>query len=96
MPFMEPQTLKGQWYVLTDVNGDIDFVEQDDIMDVIQSNISMMSEGHEFTIEFLGEKVGARLSAPGYMDRTEWLVADTEEEAMEELRELYQFDDEED
>ena len=32
---------------------------------------------------------GARLSAPGYMDCTDWLVCATEDEAIHELLELY-------
>jgi len=32
---------------------------------------------------------GARLSAPGYMDCTEWSVFDTEQEAEEYLRDMY-------
>jgi len=38
---------------------------------------------------------GARLSAPGYLDCTEWTVFDTEDEAREYLEEMYP-DDEED
>lgn len=32
---------------------------------------------------------GARFSAPGYMDCTDWTLADTQEEAENECRELY-------
>lgn len=37
---------------------------------------------------------GARLSAPGYLDCTEWAVFDTEREAQEYLNENYPEDDE--
>jgi hypothetical protein len=37
---------------------------------------------------------GARLSAPGYLDCTEWTVFDTEDEAREYLEEMYPDDDE--
>ena len=37
---------------------------------------------------------GARLSAPGYLDCTEWTVFDTEEEAREYLEENYPEDEE--
>lgn len=37
---------------------------------------------------------GARLSAPGYLDCTEWTVFDTEEEAREYLAETYPEDSE--
>jgi hypothetical protein len=36
---------------------------------------------------------GARLSAPGYLDCTEWAVFDTEQEAREYLEEMYGDDD---
>lgn len=43
--------------------------------------------------EYLGHELiygwGARLSAPGYMDCTDWCVFDTEDEAREYLRETY-------
>lgn len=38
--------------------------------------------------------IGARLSADGYMDRTDWTIHDTEEEAKEYLEEAYPEDDE--
>lgn len=38
---------------------------------------------------------GARLSAPGYLDCTEWSVFDTEEEAREYLEENYPDDEQE-
>ena len=37
---------------------------------------------------------GARLSAPGYLDCTEWTVFDTEDEAREYLEEMYPEDEE--
>jgi len=36
---------------------------------------------------------GARLSAPGYLDATEWTVFDTLSEAEEHLKEMYGDDD---
>jgi hypothetical protein len=39
---------------------------------------------------------GARYSAPGYMDCTDWVLGDTEEEAVEECKDLYGDDEEED
>lgn len=39
---------------------------------------------------------GARLSAPGYMDCTEWSVFDTAKEAEEYLKEMYGDESEED
>jgi hypothetical protein len=42
------------------------------------------------------EGYGARLSAPGYLDCTEWNVYDTEQEAREALDEMYPEDEEPD
>ena len=42
----------------------------------------------------LREGYGARLSAPGYMDCTEWAVFDTEAEAESYLEEMYGDEDE--
>lgn len=39
---------------------------------------------------------GARLSAPGYLDCTEWTVFDTAEEAQQYLDETYDDDDDDD
>jgi len=36
---------------------------------------------------------GARLSAPGYLDCTDWAVFDTEEEAKQYLMETYDLDE---
>lgn len=43
----------------------------------------------------LVEKWGARYSAPGYMDCTDWVLADTKEEAERECKEMYGDDEEE-
>lgn len=37
---------------------------------------------------------GARLSAPGFLDCTEWAVFETEREALDYLRDMYGDDDE--
>jgi hypothetical protein len=44
----------------------------------------------------LVKKWGARYSAPGYMDCTDWVLADTQEEAEEECRNLYGDEEDED
>lgn len=45
------------------------------------------------SIEFIGEKFAACYSAPGYMDCTDWMLGDTEEEAIAECKEMYGDDD---
>lgn len=44
----------------------------------------------------LKEGWGARLSAPGFMDCTEWAIFDSEQEAKDYLEETYGDDEEED
>lgn len=61
MPFMTLHAQFGKWWRHTDANGD-GFV--------IDGSTSV--EGRAGTIEFLGAGWCARLSAPGYLDCTEW------------------------
>jgi hypothetical protein len=58
---------------------------------VRESIISLLSEYCEGTIQEWEtiRGYGARLSAPGYLDCTEWTVFDTLEEAEEYLEEMY-------
>lgn len=53
-------------------------------------------DGHEVYTVTIREGYGARLSAPGYMDCTEWSVFDTEEEARKYLDDTYGDDEEDD
>ncbi len=39
---------------------------------------------------------GARYSMPGYMDATDWVLGETEEEASSDCRDIYGWDDEDD
>lgn len=50
-------------------------------------------EGRPESVEII-KGYGARLSAPGYMDCTDWDVYDSPEEAVANLREMYGDDDE--
>lgn len=53
------------------------------------ASISDYTENREAWSIELKRGFGARLSAPGYMDCTEWSVFDTEQEAQEFLDEFY-------
>lgn len=48
--------------------------------------------GEVYSVQ-LRDGYGARLSAPGYMDCTEWSVFDTQDEAQEYLDEFYGEDE---
>ena len=79
--FMEPQVKLDEWFVYESADGlcCIPYifhwdVERDDILD---------APGKYFV------GYGARLSAPGYMDCTDWTVFDTEQGAIDYLAETY-------
>ena len=61
----------------------------DSVEDFIESNVDAVT-----SVQFI-EGDGARLSAPGYMDCTDWAVFKTLEEAEEFLREEYDVEEEE-
>lgn len=69
---------------------DPDFVNLlDDLRDYMEN------EPERVTSIEIRECWGARYSAPGYMDCTDWVLGETQEEAESEAREMY-GDDEED
>jgi hypothetical protein len=78
MPFMRPQTRYDRWLITDD---------------------DCIPEGYvtELKDALNGEVIPgwcARLSAPGYMDRTDWVGPfDTELEAALELERMYRYDD---
>ena len=76
MSFMQPQIVLGYWQEYS-INGEC-FVgfNGDDIPDGAEA--VAIRQGH-----------GARLSAPGYMDCTEWTVFDTEADAAQYLLDTY-------
>lgn len=87
MAFMQRQIEHGAWWeVETDNDGTyyapID-VEPEDV-----------AGGHIASVKRI-TGYGARLSAPGYMDCTDWCVFETEKEAVEYLDEYYPEDEEE-
>lgn len=53
------------------------------------------TEGSELENISVRVGYGARLSAPGYLDCTEWCVFDTEKEAEDYLEEMYGDDEDE-
>ena len=105
MAFMERQTEFGEWYEIDGPNG-TEFIPADVAGQVnlddfetgnpIPEALKMFCENRTaYTIE-KRDGWGARLSAPGYMDCTEWSVFDTEQEAKDHLEEMYGDDDETD
>ena len=93
--FMQPEIVYGEWAILDGDCGiwivpaeDAPETYTDEELDEIYSQVSEGgSECHECTYE---EGFVARLSAPGYLDCTDWQgVYSSKEEALEELEEMY-------
>lgn len=90
MSFMERQIEHGQWIEVDGPAGIEIFPADMFTEDEAKGNYSY---GEPWSVETV-TGYGARLSAPGYLDCTEWTVFETEAEAEEFLRETYGDDDE--
>lgn len=93
MSFMQRQIELGDWYVCETLYGTT-YVDADLVTAKTNEDLQMYCEGTVESFELVKNKFGARLSAPGYMDCTEWVVFDTEKEAQDFLDEAYPEDDE--
>lgn len=91
MSFMKPQYEHALWYEVETTHG----------TEFVPANLVGDKKGREYLEPYLeGEYishemrtgVGARLSAPGYMDCTSWTVFDTKEEARAYIEETYEVD----
>lgn len=107
MAFMEHDITEHQTWILIDGNNGITYLPAD----VEPRIVAALSIGQDATAEELAldyydgsqvysveltEGYGARLSAPGYMDYTQWTVFDSMEAAYEFLRDEYPMDSEDD
>lgn len=88
MPFMQPQIEHGEWYIVEATQGTFAVhagwgpTYNTSLMD-LRPYVDGMPISYERVTGY-----GARLSAPGYLDCTDWTVFDTEREAKEYLDEL--------
>lgn len=101
MGFMQRQIEHGKWYEIDGCEG-TEFIPYDLVGDVdltdfdggeIPAEFADYCRNTEATTIEIREGWGARLSAPGYMDCTDWSVYDTEAEATESLEEMFGDDD---
>ena len=85
MSFMKPQVEKGDWWIVEDDRCEVFIYPHSHF------NEAWVREQHPktYSLELRTGKYGARMSAPGYLDCTDWTLFDTEEEAMEYLEEMY-------
>ena len=93
MSFMKPQYEECLWYeVETTVGTEFVQVEMPGkgaTAKELEPYLEGTYESHETR-----KGVGARLSAPGYMDCTSWCVFDTKEEAREYIKDQWDMDPE--
>ena len=81
MSFMQPEiTEKEIWIMIERWNGESEHLPFNCL------GVSELKVGDIVTVL---RGYGARMSAPGYLDSTEWLVFDTEFEAIEYLLDTY-------
>lgn len=108
MPHMQQVIEWGEWVECDGTNGVEVFPA--DLIDVAKLRRWLDSESpwamdkvNKIVRDYVGGTIlsaqitsgyGARLSAPGYMDCTEWTVFGTEEAAQEYLNETYPYDEE--
>jgi len=96
MSFMEPQLVNGRWIEVSGPTG-TEWIEADLVGHVedyhgptvdIPEPLEPYCDNRQATDIKVINGWGARLSAPGYLDKTDWTVFETEEEAQEYLDEL--------
>ena len=90
MAFMVPVIERGAWYVVECADGGSEVLPVD-VVGKVAGDLDafrMYCESEPVSVE---HRVcwGSRLSAPGYMDCTEWTLHDTEAEARADLRETH-------
>jgi len=92
-PFMIPQYQPGFWYEVETSNGSVaipaDLVGNDPSPEDFSDFCEGDYESHEKV-----EGIGARLSAPGYMDCTDWSVFETLEAAKQHIEDTFEVDPE--
>lgn len=112
MGFMQHQVTNKRTWVEIDGTHGTTFVDAEDASEVLaalearadanddedEEAIELAETYYDGTVQTvtLREGYGARLSAPGYLDCTDWSVYATAEEAEAALQEQYDGDDEDD
>jgi len=82
MSFMQPEIVKGDWYLVDGTQG----IESFPADMFGPEEAAAAYSGDVWSVEFT-HGYGARFSAPGYMDCTDWTVYATLEEAQAALNE---------
>lgn len=93
--WLKVETTEGTEFLPSDLVGDIETCNDADEQPEDLATIRPYTSGIPQSWEVI-KGYGARLSAPGYLDCTEWTVFDTIAAAQTYLSETYPEDDEED
>lgn len=99
MGFMQPEVCHDDWYVIETRYGTQIVPAYLVGSDPTPAEMGPFVEGGAKAIESIeGPRTawGARLSAPGYLDSTDWSLHDTEEQARGALADEFPEEDEED
>lgn len=96
MSHMQPQVVFGEWWMV-DTDDGVVFIPADIVGDnpTPADFLNYINEDDPTTIDSyeLMKGYGARLSAAGYLDCTLWFVFDTENQARQHLKEMYDVND---
>lgn len=94
MSFMQQEIELGEWLEIETSHG-TEIIPRDlvgelpDDIELAAELVADYVQGDRITAIAERKGYGARLSAPGYMDCTDWGVYDTESEARDSLTEMY-------
>lgn len=97
MPFMEPQiTEKQDWFAIETTDGTT-FVPVKDVGPISPMELEkfqpFVDSGKVIEVTIRRNMVGYRLSAPGYMDRTDWGLEMSKKKAKQALLDEYGNDE---
>jgi hypothetical protein len=92
--WLQIETTSGTFFVPLDLFTHIENWDGESETPADYADVQTYCEGKPQSWEVI-TGFGARLSAPGYMDCTEWAVFETEKEASEYLDDMYPEDEEE-
>ena len=87
MDFMQPQIREGKWCEI-DTDTGTWWVPKEDVTNESPEALIWFTQAIHYHEHRFIEGFGARLSAPGFLDCTEWTVFETEEEAQTWMEEL--------
>lgn len=98
MAFMKPEYREGLWLEVLEADGGITYVpadlftripDEEALKPYVNGFSAVLDEHDPTTLYNVVRGVGGRLSAPGYMDATDWFVVASKEQARNYLSETY-------